>query len=102
MENEPKEDEKTFREKLGSDIKTVKKKLYMEELKSFLAALGFAGNAVCLALFPFNIISVLNIFACLYCAKQFKPTVKRQIMYAKHLEFLSTIKKEKVWTQSDK
>lgn len=95
------DEEKGFRERLSNDIKTVKKMLYMEEFKSFLAALGFAGNAACLAIFPFTIISVLNIFAVWICLKQFKPTIKKQIMYAKHLEFLSTIKKDKVWTQSD-
>ena len=96
------EEQKNFRERLANDIKTAKKMLYMEELKSFLAALGFAGNAACLALFPFTIVSVLNILALFYCMKQFKPTVKKQILYGKHLEFLKTIKNEKVWTQSDK
>lgn len=95
------EDEKTFRERLGNDIKTVKKMLYKEEFKSFLAALGFAGNAVCLAMLPFGIVGVLNVIALWFCLKQFKPTIKKQMMYAEHLKFLSTIKKDKVWTQSD-
>lgn len=102
MENEPIKDEKTFREKLGSDIKTIKKLQMKEEFKSFLAALGFAANAVVLAFLPFTFLSVFNILAAWYCMKQFKPTVKKQIMYANHLKFLSTIKEEKVWTQSDK
>lgn len=96
------EDEKSFREKLGGDIKTVKKMLYVEELKSFVAAVGFAANVACLAMLPFNVISVLNIIAVWYCAKQFKPTIKRQIVFHEHLKLLQTIKKEKVWTQSDK
>jgi len=96
------EDEKSFRERLGNDIKTVKVQLVKEEFKSFLAAVGFAGTAVTLVLTPFTGWSVLLVIGAWVCAKQFKPTIKRQIMYNEHLKFLSTIKKDKVWTQSDK
>lgn len=95
-------EEGTFRVRLSNDIKTVKKMLYKEELKSFIAATGFAANVACLALFPFTGWSLLNIIAVWVCLKHFKPTIKKQIMYSKHIEFLSTIKNEKVWTQSDK
>ena len=96
------EDEKTFRERLGSDIKTVKMQLVKEEFKSFLAAIGFAGTAVTLVLTTFTGWSVLLVVGAYFCAKQFKPTIKRQIMYTEHLKFLMNIKKDKVWTQSDK
>jgi hypothetical protein len=96
------EEEKSFREKLGSDIKTVKKSLYIEEFKSFVAAIGFAANVACLAIFPFTGLSLLNVLAVWFCLKQFKPTIKKQIVYHEHLKLLSTIKKDKVWTQGDK
>lgn len=99
---ELKEDEKTFRERLGNDIKSVKKMLMLEELNSFFCAAGFAANAACAALLPVGFITLLNVLAAFWCIKRFKPTVKKQIVLAKHLEFLSGIKKDKVWTQGDK
>ena len=95
-------DEKTFREKLSTDIKTVKKMLYVEELRSFVAAIGFAANVACLAILPFTGWSILNGIAVYLCITQFKPTIKKQIMFHEHLRLLSTIKKDKVWTQGDK
>ena len=96
------EEEKGFRERLSNDVNTMKKWIYVEEIKSFLGAIGFAMNMCCVFMLPFTALSLLNVFVAWYCLKQFKPTVKRQIMFHKHLEFLKNIEKEKVWTQSDK
>ena len=96
------DEKKTFKEKIFSDIKTVKKQLYIEELRSFVAAMGFAANVACLAILPFTGWSILNGVAVYLCIKQFKPTIKRQITFHEHLKLLSKLKKEKVWTQGDK
>ena len=96
------ENEKDFRERLGNDINTVRKMLYLEEFKSFIAALGFAANACCIVMLPLSWVTLVNVWALWYCGKQFKPTIKRQIMFGAHLKFLKTIKNEKIWTQGDK
>jgi len=96
------EDEKSFRERLGNDLKNLKRTIIKEEAKSALMAICFGANAVCIALMPFTVFTLLNIAAAYFILKQFKPTVKKQIMYRAHLDFLKTIKKDKVWTQGDK
>lgn len=96
------EDEKNdFRERLGNDVKTAKGMLFAEEAKSAALALGFALNVACLVVFPFTALSVLNVLACLWVAKSFKSTVKKQILYSETLKMLKALKDEKVWTKGD-
>ena len=96
------EEEKSFRERLGNDVKTVKRMLYGEEICSALYALTFGMNLACLVVFPLSGFSVLNGIALWWVMKKFKPTIKKQEVLHLHLKLLKTIKDEKVWTQGDK
>ena len=91
-----------LKEKVESEIKRAKKVLYIEEISSFISASIFAANLCCVFMLPFSGFTFLNLIFGYVALKHFKPTVKRQIMYHKHLEMLNNVKKEKIWTQNDK
>lgn len=95
-------EEETFRDQLGNEIKLTKKSLYIEEVKSLLVASCFAFNISCLVSMSFSMVSLLNVVVVWWCMKQFKPTVKNQILFCERIKLLTKTKNEKVWTQRDK
>ncbi|KFZ26301.1 MAG: hypothetical protein KQ78_01474 [Candidatus Izimaplasma bacterium HR2] len=93
--------ENTFQDKIKMEMKNVKRELFHEEIRSVFFALGFASNVACMITQPLSILILLNCFFVVFFLKLFKPTVKKQFVLAKHMDFLRSSMKEKVWTPKD-
>lgn len=66
------------KEQIKNEMSKVKKALYKEEAKSAMFAAIFALNLAVIFLYPFTLITLINIFAAFYMFGFFKPTIKKQ------------------------
>lgn len=83
-------------EEFSGNVKSIKKKLYMEEALSAALAASLGTSVAYLIFFPFSFFSVLNIVACYFILRYFRLTVKKQIMFHKYLELLNKTDKKSV------
>lgn len=90
-----------FQEKVKQEMSNAKRILIKEELHSLFFALIFGTNLAAVILNPFTFFSLINVGLCVWMMKKFRPTVKKQFILAKHINFLKDSMKEKVWTPKD-
>lgn len=72
-------DKEQLKSQINEEIAKVKKALYVEEAKSALFAAIFASNLAIVFLYPFTLLTILNIFVAIYVTGFFKPTIKKQM-----------------------
>ena len=72
-------DKEQLKSQITEELAKVKKILFVEEAKSALFAALFASNLAIVFLYPFTVLTVLNIFVAVYMIGFFKPTIKKQI-----------------------
>lgn len=93
--------ENTFQDKIKMEMENAKKELFHEEIQSVLYAIGFASSLAHTVIASISGLTLLSLFFTVFFVKKFKPTVKKQFIIAKHMDFLKNSMKEKVWTLKD-
>jgi hypothetical protein len=69
---------KRMKDEITVEISKNKTALYKEEAKSALFAALFAANISIIFLYPFTLLTMLNVFVAIYMVGFLKPTIKRQ------------------------
>lgn len=95
------EQQNDFQVKIAAEVKLTKKRIYIEEVRSLVTAIGFSMSMCCVFMFPFSFMTFISILIGYMSIKHFKPTVKAQYYLHQHLKFLATAKDDKVWTPND-
>ena len=91
-----------FKGKIDDEIKLIKKRIYKEEIYSFVFASMFAVNIACLIVSPLTFYTIANVcFAGMFLRK-FRPVVKQQFILHSYLKALYNQRSEKVWSVNDK